>query len=38
MAVGTAAIADIGVVMLGLSKALIPFINTMNMIHKYNIT
>jgi membrane protein len=38
MAIGTAAIADISLVMVGLSKALIPFINTMNMIHKYNIT
>lgn len=38
MAIGTAAIADISLVMVGLSKGLMPFINTMNMIHKYNIT
>ena len=38
MAIGTAAIADISLVMVGLSKGLMPFINIMNMIHKYNIT
>jgi membrane protein len=38
MAIGTAAIADISLVMFGLSKGLIPFIKTIDMIKKNNIT